>query len=41
MAHATFNIRTQLGADGQIQVSRVPLPVMPDYLKEVVEEQKS
>ena len=38
---ATFNIRTQLGADGQIQVSRVPLPPMPDYLKEVVEEQKS
>jgi succinate dehydrogenase / fumarate reductase flavoprotein subunit len=37
----TFNIRTQLGSDGQIQVSRVPLPPMPDYLKEVVEEQKS
>ena len=37
----TFNIRTQLGSDGQVQVSRVPLPPMPDYLKEVVEEQKS
>jgi succinate dehydrogenase / fumarate reductase flavoprotein subunit len=38
---ATFNIRTQRGADGSVQVSRVPLPTMPDYLKEVVEEQKS
>jgi succinate dehydrogenase / fumarate reductase flavoprotein subunit len=38
---ATFNIRTQRGADGSVEVSRVPLPPMPDYLKEVVEEQKS
>ena len=37
----TFNIKTQRGADGGIQVSRVPLPPMPDYLKEVIEEQKS
>jgi succinate dehydrogenase / fumarate reductase flavoprotein subunit len=39
--YATFNIKTQLGPDGQIQVSRVPLPPIPDYLKEVIEEQKS
>jgi len=39
--YATFNVMTKQGADGSVQVSRVPLPAMPDYLKEVVEEQKS
>ena len=29
------------GSDGRMQVSRVPLPPLPDYLKEVIEEQKS
>jgi hypothetical protein len=24
-----------------MQVSRMPIPAMPDYLKEVIEEQKS
>ena len=28
-------------ADGAMQVSRVPIPPMPDDLKEVIEEQKS
>jgi succinate dehydrogenase / fumarate reductase flavoprotein subunit len=39
--YGTFNVRTQLGTDGTVQVSRVPLPPMPDYLKDVIEEQKS
>ena len=38
---ATFNISTRQGPGGAMQVSRVPLPPMPDYLKEVIEEQKS
>jgi succinate dehydrogenase / fumarate reductase flavoprotein subunit len=38
---ATFNISTKQGPGGTMQVSRVPLPPMPDYLKEVIEEQKS
>ncbi|HVZ24159.1 MAG TPA: fumarate reductase/succinate dehydrogenase flavoprotein subunit [Vicinamibacterales bacterium] len=37
----TVNVETKLGADGTPQVSRVPIPPMPDYLKEVIEEQKS
>jgi succinate dehydrogenase / fumarate reductase, flavoprotein subunit len=37
----TFNIQTKQGSDGRVQVSRVPIPPMPDYLKEVIEEQKS
>ncbi len=37
----TFNIKTKRGADGEISVSRLPLTPMPDYLKEVIEEQKS
>ena len=37
----TFNIVTREGAGGTVQVSHVPIPPMPDYLKEVVEEQKS
>jgi succinate dehydrogenase / fumarate reductase, flavoprotein subunit len=40
-AFATFNVMTKQAADGRVQVSRVPLPPMPDYLKEVVEEQKA
>jgi hypothetical protein len=28
------------GSGGAMQVSRVPIPAMPDYLKEVIEEQK-
>ncbi|HYB94075.1 MAG TPA: fumarate reductase/succinate dehydrogenase flavoprotein subunit [Vicinamibacterales bacterium] len=37
---ATFNFATRRGADGTMQTSRVPLPDMPDYLKQVIEEQK-
>ena len=36
----TFNFGTQRGADGSMQVSRVPLPPMPAELKQVIEEQK-
>ncbi len=39
--YATFNIMTRRAPGGGVEVSRVPLPAMPDYLKEVVEEQKS
>jgi succinate dehydrogenase / fumarate reductase flavoprotein subunit len=39
--YGTFNIMTRKGPDGAMQVSRVPLPPMPDHLKEVIEEQKS
>jgi len=38
---ATFNITTRQTPDGAMQVSRVPLPPMPDELKQVIEEQKS
>jgi len=38
---ATFNIQTQQGSGESVQVSRVPIPPLPDYLKEVIEEQKS
>jgi succinate dehydrogenase / fumarate reductase flavoprotein subunit len=37
----TINIMTRQGGGGQVQVSRLPIPPMPDYLKEVIEEQKS
>jgi succinate dehydrogenase / fumarate reductase flavoprotein subunit len=37
---ATFNISVREGSGG-MQVARIPLPPMPDYLKEVIEEQKS
>jgi succinate dehydrogenase / fumarate reductase flavoprotein subunit len=37
----TFNIVTRRGADGRAQITRVPIPPMPDELKQVIEEQKS
>jgi len=37
----TFNITTKRGADGRVQLSRLPIPPMPDELKQVIEEQKS
>jgi succinate dehydrogenase / fumarate reductase, flavoprotein subunit len=37
----TVNIMVKNGARGELQLSRVPLPPMPDYLKAVIEEQKS
>jgi succinate dehydrogenase / fumarate reductase flavoprotein subunit len=38
---STFNIVTRQGAGDTVQISHVPIPPMPDYLKEVIEEQKS
>ncbi|HEX5132544.1 MAG TPA: fumarate reductase/succinate dehydrogenase flavoprotein subunit [Candidatus Krumholzibacteria bacterium] len=35
------NIMVKEGKNGELQLSRVPLPPMPDYLKQVIEEQKS
>ena len=37
----TFNIMVKQGSGGALQISRVPLPPMPDHLKAVIEEQKS
>jgi succinate dehydrogenase / fumarate reductase flavoprotein subunit len=37
----TFNIMVKRGGDGAMQVSRAPIPAMPAYLTEVIEEQKS
>ena len=39
-AYATFNIVVKRGPDGEMQVSRVPLPPMPAELKQVIEENK-
>jgi succinate dehydrogenase / fumarate reductase flavoprotein subunit len=39
--YGTFNMVVKQGRDGSIQVSRVPIPPMPDHLKQVIEEQKS
>jgi len=36
-----INIMVKQAPDGAMQVSRIPIPPMPDYLKEVIEEQKS
>jgi len=38
---ATFNIMVKKGSAGAMQLARVPLPPIPDHLKEVIEEQKS
>jgi succinate dehydrogenase / fumarate reductase flavoprotein subunit len=37
---STFNFGTRRGADGSMQVSRIPLPPIPAELKQVIEEQK-
>jgi succinate dehydrogenase / fumarate reductase flavoprotein subunit len=37
----TVNIMVRKGPDGDLQLSRVPLPPMPGHLKDVIEEQKS
>jgi succinate dehydrogenase / fumarate reductase flavoprotein subunit len=37
----TFNIVVRRARDGSMQVSRVPIPAMPDHLKQAIEEQKS
>jgi hypothetical protein len=40
-AFGTINIQTRQAAGGAVEVSHVPIPPLPDYLKEVIEEQKS
>jgi succinate dehydrogenase / fumarate reductase flavoprotein subunit len=37
----TVNMMVKQGAGGAIELSRIPLPPMPDHLKQVIEEQKS
>jgi succinate dehydrogenase / fumarate reductase flavoprotein subunit len=37
----TINVMVKQGPDGAMRVSRIPIPPMPDYLKEVIEEQKA
>ena len=39
-AFATFNFVVKQGGDGQMQVSRAPIPPMPAELKQVIEENK-
>jgi succinate dehydrogenase / fumarate reductase flavoprotein subunit len=39
-AYATFNIVVAKGPDGRMNLSRVPIPAMPDLLKQVIEENK-
>jgi len=38
---ATFNIMVKRAGDSAMRVSRVPIPALPDSLKDVIEEQKS
>jgi succinate dehydrogenase / fumarate reductase, flavoprotein subunit len=37
----SVNIMVKQGTAGELQLSRVPLPPIPDHLKQVIEEQKS
>ena len=39
--YGTFNIMVKQGSDGAMKLARVPLPPIPEHLKEVIEEQKS
>jgi succinate dehydrogenase / fumarate reductase flavoprotein subunit len=39
--YGTFNIVSKQGSGGSVQISHAQIPPMPDYLKEVIEEQKS
>ena len=38
--HGKFNILIKRGANGEMQITREPIPEMPDYLKKIVEENK-
>ena len=38
---STVNVMVRQGPDGAMQVSRIPIPSMPDHLKAVIEEQKA
>jgi succinate dehydrogenase / fumarate reductase flavoprotein subunit len=37
----SVNVMVRQGADGRVEVGRIPLPPMPDHLKQVIEEQKN
>ncbi|MFM9996981.1 MAG: fumarate reductase/succinate dehydrogenase flavoprotein subunit [Phycisphaerales bacterium] len=37
----TINMMVKQGSDGAMALSRLPIPPIPDHLKEVIEEQKS
>jgi succinate dehydrogenase flavoprotein subunit len=39
-AYGTFNLVVRRGADGEMQLSREPIPPMPEHLKAVIEEMK-
>ncbi len=39
-AFATFNLTVRKGADGSMELSRVPIPPMPEQLQAVIEEMK-
>jgi len=39
--YSTINMMVKQGADGRMQLSRIPIPPIPDHLKQVIEEQKS
>jgi succinate dehydrogenase / fumarate reductase flavoprotein subunit len=38
---STINMMVKQGSDGALQLSRIPIPPLPDHLKDVIEEQKS
>ena len=38
--YGTFNLMVRQGCGRSMQVARVPIPAMPDHLKDVIEEQK-
>ena len=40
-AFGDVNILVKRGVDGSMQVSRIPIPPMPEHLKAVIEEQKT
>jgi succinate dehydrogenase / fumarate reductase, flavoprotein subunit len=39
-AYGSFNITIRKGPDGEMQLSREPLPPMPEHLKAIIEEMK-
>ncbi|MBA2602249.1 MAG: hypothetical protein H0U94_01560, partial [Acidobacteria bacterium] len=39
-AFERFNIAVRQGEDGEMQVTRRPIPPLPDELKKVIEENK-
>ena len=39
--NSTINMMVKQVAGGGMQLSRIPIPPIPDHLKQVIEEQKS